>query len=329
MPLLPVPGQYTHPSYGLLDITPERTARFVANHNARLYQKYLPVDAEHQTKLSGAVGYLGDAQIEPDGSVSAAVEWTPRGESLMASGGFKYVSPEWYDQWTDPATGMRHSDVLIGLAITTRPFFKESALPPLVAAGDGLSVPTAQGGDAGTAPTTQSVSESKEITVEKQLTEAQVEEIVSRKLTEQATTFGEQMKTVTDRLAATEQENVSLKNANRLKGFRDEVMGKSDANGTRWFGDIETHIKVMDALGDDDRKQYIEQQRALAKQVEESGAFKELGSSHGNPDTSAWDRLEGEAKAMREKRPELTIEQARTEVLETNSKLAADVAAER
>ena len=330
VPLLPVPGAYSHPTYGPLDITPERRDRFIANHNQRIYQRYLPIDAEHQTKLSGAVGYLGDAQVEADGSVSASVEWTPRGEALMAGGGFKYVSPEWYDRWTDPATAQTYDDVLIGLAITTRPFFKESALPPLVAREHG-HVPAPTGGD-DQSHGTQTVSvQSKEnpVSEPQAITEAQVNEIVSRQLAEQATTFNTQITSLTERLQATETENVSLKNAERMKGFRDEVMGRSDANGTRWFGDIENHIKVLDALGDDDRKVYVEEQRKLAAMVAESGAFKEIGSAHGNPTTSAWDRVDAEAKTLREKRPELTIEQARTEVLETNSKLAAEVAAER
>jgi hypothetical protein len=134
VPVLPKPGVYRHPVYGEIRLTPERIARFVANHNARLYGQDIPilVDAEH-VKLYGAMGQLGEARVEPDGSVTAAVTWTRRGEQLIREGRVKYVSPQWYETWSDPVTGETYRDVLVGLALTTRPFFKEDVLRPLVA----------------------------------------------------------------------------------------------------------------------------------------------------------------------------------------------------
>lgn len=133
VPLMPKPGTYQHPSYGSIALTAARITRFVANVNNRIYQRHIPVDAEHQPKLSGALGYIERAEINADGSADAIVNWEERGKSLIASGGFKYVSPEWYDAWTDPANQARHEDVVIGLALTTRPFFKDGSLRPLVA----------------------------------------------------------------------------------------------------------------------------------------------------------------------------------------------------
>lgn len=133
VPLLPKPGTYKHPSYGEITLTPERIANFVRNLNAAVYQRAVPIDAEHQSKLSGALGYFSTAALNDDGSADAEVEWTDRGKALLAAGGFKYVSPEWYDRWTDPATEVEHQDVLVGLALTSRPFFKDGSLRPLVA----------------------------------------------------------------------------------------------------------------------------------------------------------------------------------------------------
>jgi hypothetical protein len=133
IPFLPMPGRYTHPSYGEIRLTPERLANFVKNFNAGIYQKQVPLDAEHQTKLSGAVGWVKQLSQNPDGSVDAMVEWTDRGRSFLEANRYKFVSPEWYDDWTDPATTKTYRDVVIGGALTTRPFFKESVLRPLAA----------------------------------------------------------------------------------------------------------------------------------------------------------------------------------------------------
>jgi hypothetical protein len=199
VPLLPIPGTYDHPSYGEMVISPERIARFVANHNARIYQQHVPIDAEHESKLSGALGYLGDAQIEADGSVTATVEWTARGEALVGGGGFRYVSPEWYEAWTDPAAGATYSDVLIGLAITSRPFFKESALPPLVAREPGGAA-TAQNTD-----TTTATVQSKESIVTEPENSAAVDEQVinpAEPVKDEATVTADEVKALTESVMA-------------------------------------------------------------------------------------------------------------------------------
>ena len=131
--VLPVPGTYKHPAYGSIKITKERNANFVANFNDHIYQEKVPIDAEHQTKLSGAVGWMTELRQNTDGSVDAKVEWTDRGTKAIEEESFKYFSPEWYDTWQDPIGGKSYKDVLIGGALTTRPFFKEKALKPLVA----------------------------------------------------------------------------------------------------------------------------------------------------------------------------------------------------
>lgn len=288
VPLLPMPGEYEHPTYGLMDITAERIAQFVANHNARIYQKHIPIDAEHETKLSGALGYLGDAQIEADGSVTASVEWTARGETLVGGGGFKYVSPEWYETWTDPAAGVTYEDVLIGLAITTRPFFKESALPPLVAREHGRVPDTTGGAATDKASDMQAIDSSKgnsmeltETTVEEKVdATAEVAEVdvkaltdsVMAELTEQ---FGEKpsisdpvvrefvekaaREVATAKAKATQSErtaaelqitNARLVEQYELRYFSEEARGRSDANNTPWVGPVDDHVRMCRFLAE-------------------------------------------------------------------------------
>lgn len=140
-PYLPKPGKYSHPTYGEVEITHDTNKALVDSVNNQVYQDSIPMDAEHETKLSGAVGWITKLRMNDDGSADAYIEWTKRGQDLLAGGQFKYVSPEWWPAWRDPATGVIHRNVVAGGAITTRPFFKDKVLRALVA---GEVVPTGQ-----------------------------------------------------------------------------------------------------------------------------------------------------------------------------------------
>ena len=144
IPFLPKPGVYQHPRYGDVVITPETNAAYVQSVKDCVYQDNIPLDAEHQTKLSGAVAWLKDMRMNSDHSSDALVEWTQRGRTLLAGGQFKYVSAELWDEWTDPASGTVHQHVVGGGAITTRPFFKDKVLRALVASETGVEVRVAK-----------------------------------------------------------------------------------------------------------------------------------------------------------------------------------------
>lgn len=142
IPFLPTPGKFKHPQYGEIDVTAESNKAKVQSVKDRVYQEHIPLDAEHETKLSGAVGYITDMRMNDNGSADALIEWTDRGRTLAGGDNpqFKYVSPEWFDSWTDPATSEIHHDVIAGGAITTRPFFKDKVLRALVASEAGVQV---------------------------------------------------------------------------------------------------------------------------------------------------------------------------------------------
>lgn len=130
MQITPGPGKWSHPKWGTVAITPETLQEYVDNFKQHVYQEHIPVDAEHRTKLSGALAYYRDMAARPDG-LYAKLELTERGKELLDAGGFKYFSPEFYDEWQDPATGKTHKNVITGGAFTTRPFFKDAHLKPI------------------------------------------------------------------------------------------------------------------------------------------------------------------------------------------------------
>lgn len=299
MPYMPKPGVYKHPKWGSVTLTKKRNERFATNFNSGVYQKQIPVDAEHETKLSGAVGWIDSMRLNSDGSVDAHVTWNERGQSLIKADAYKYVSPEWYDEWTQPDTGKTFQDVAIGAAITTRPFFKDGSLRPLVAKEDG-TLHDARTEVPGTPPVTPPNKKGAEMpddtpTIDaKRFAEVESELTAAKAAREAAEASSKQM---AERLAAIEA-------SNRRKSFTDEVLGRSDANNIRWFGEVDKHVnllvKMAETWGEDSEelKSYIEEQRASAKRVSTSAVFTEVGSGRGGGDGTAIGRVNQMAETM-------------------------------
>jgi phage I-like protein len=55
----------------------------------------------------------------------AGVKWTDEGVQLLEQRAFKYFSPEFYEMYEDPETRKKYSHVLVGGALTNKPYFKE------------------------------------------------------------------------------------------------------------------------------------------------------------------------------------------------------------
>jgi 2'-5' RNA ligase len=277
IPVLPAPGTYAHPRYGEIVITRARNERFVQQFNGGVYQSQVPVDAEHETKLSGACGWITELRLNADGSADARVEWTDRGIALMEGGRFKYVSPEWYDEWTDPATRQVHRDVLIGAALTTRPFFKEGALRSLVASERGLEWPDEAAGTDGRGDQEESRMAEQQVA----MTEEQARRFaeMERQLTEAQA----QAKQLAERLASQER-------AARTKRFTDEVLGRSDENGHAWtVGEVKAHVTFMEKLAlafgeqSEELAYYIATMRSATEQARQGKLFAEVGTDATRP----------------------------------------------
>lgn len=328
VPYLPKPGRYTHPRYGEIVLTPERIGRFVAQFNAGVYQSRVPLDAEHETKLSGACGWLTALRQNADGSADARVEWTDRGRSLLAADRFGYISPEFYDEWREPASGQVYQDIAIGGALTTRPFFKEQHLRPLAATEDAGPDRTA-----GAPP-------EKGTTMSMTLTDEQAKDFAeqAKRLAELEATLAKQATELEATKQAREQAETAAKalsdrldrqeKAARTRRFTDEVLGKSDASSIRWFGEPDKHVAMLEklagAFGEDSAevRAYIEQNRAVGEAMKQSDLFKEVGRTGSGPaDTSAEAEIARRARAMTEADPKLSMAEATTRVLDADHAL--------
>ena len=304
IPYLPIPGTYSHPRYGEMAFSRERLAHFVEVFNAGSYQSRVPLDAEHETKLSGAVGWITKLRENADGSVDAQVEWTDRGRELIKQDRFRYVSAEFFDEWDSP-TGEHFTDVVIGGAICTRPFFKESVLRPLAASETPNETP-----EEGHMPDNETPPESTTASEPIQFAELQ------RQLNEERDRNKQLAETVSKMAADS-----------RRRAFTAEVNGKSDANNIRWFGDAEPHIAHLEKLaatfGDDSAevKHYVDLNRSHAKSLHEAGLFSEIGHSKSGGN-SAEAEMESKVRAYQESHPDATKEQAFSAVVEAEPALA-------
>lgn len=353
IPYLPVPGQYESPKYGTIALTPDRSKNFVANFKAAVYQKHLPIDAEHDLKTSGALGHIEDMRHNTDGSVDALVKWNDRGQKAVDGDRFRYFSPEWYDQWRDPMTLQVHKDVAIGGALTTRPFFKEKALRPLVAASEALDVWTRD-----EKPIRFERKENKQMTEKKGLI-AKLASLLGPDVKEEdliaevrANTATEEPKreTALDLRQATERMNAAEKRlqaaeeraevaetrlseaSNRLnaleregqrKRFFDIVMGRTAQSKVRWFGEeqanVDKLVMLAEKLGEDSKEfqEIVRERIAHANQIHSVMAT-EVGTRTGFAEGGVMERVDEAAKQLREANPNMTIEKARQEVWKTH-----------
>ena len=122
-------GKWEHPQYGTIEIREEDIDKFVNSFKTNVRKVNLAVDQEHMPE-KGAAGWFKRLQkTYEDGKakLKATVEWTPLGKQLISDGIFKYFSPEFDFDYEDLETHDHFENVLIGGALTNRPYFKSLA----------------------------------------------------------------------------------------------------------------------------------------------------------------------------------------------------------
>ena len=347
IPFLPKPGVFEHPKYGTITVTAGMNKELVDSVKNRVYQENIPLDAEHETKLSGAVAWIKDMRMNEDGSADAYVEWAKRGQQLLSDGAYKYISPEWFADWRDPGTGVVHRNVIAGGAITTRPFFKDKVLRALVASETGAQV-ISQGG-IGTMPDPKDkapeadpkkAAEDQPKTFTEAEVAAQVDAAVAAAALKAKETTDAENRTFAERLTAAETTAAEAKTAreaaearvgkleaaDRHQRFTALVAGRGgSSDGAAWAGDPTKQISMLETFAEKFGEEspvfvsYVEQQTAIAAQIRESGLFTEFGSAASAPSTTAGseadNQLDALAKARMSKDPAKTYHQHYAEVL--------------
>jgi phage I-like protein len=116
-------AEYTHPFFGKIKFTPERTKRFAENVAANVRGHDLDIDYDHKATSGKAAGWVKEARAD-DAGLHLLVEWTPEAVAAIKAKEYRYFSPEFADEWKHPSTGKKFKDVLFGGGITNRPFLK-------------------------------------------------------------------------------------------------------------------------------------------------------------------------------------------------------------
>ena len=126
-------GEWNHPMYGPVKVTAEVFDEFVKNFKKDLRAHSssvgLPIDEEHRS-TTGAVGWIKKLINRGNEGLFAIVEWNAKGQELIKDAIYRFFSPEFYFQYEDPESRKVYNNVLIGGALTNRPYFK--GLNPVV-----------------------------------------------------------------------------------------------------------------------------------------------------------------------------------------------------
>lgn len=126
-------GKHMHWSGVEFEITSETIAELVKNFKAGA-RKDIPITAGHDNGMSGgelpAVGWFKELIDHGVNGLYAYVEWTEEGKDLLRKKSFKYFSAELCFDFKDLETGNEYQALLVGGALTNKPFFKKLDMDP-------------------------------------------------------------------------------------------------------------------------------------------------------------------------------------------------------
>jgi hypothetical protein len=122
--VLPV-GVWNHPVYGKIEINENDINKFIKNFDSKI-RKELPITEGHSVgeEEKPAIGWFKQLINKGRNGLWAIVEWTKEGMELLNKKAYKYFSPEFYTNYEDPESREEYQNVLVGGALTNRPYFK-------------------------------------------------------------------------------------------------------------------------------------------------------------------------------------------------------------
>lgn len=147
-------GEWQHPQYGKVQFSRAKLDAMLRNFSERVIQVDPAIDYDHEAVTGSstrAAGWIEELRYltDPTPGLWARVNWTPAAKQAIQDGEYRYISPEWRDEWTDNQ-GRKFVDILFGAALTNRPFLRmEMARHPLMAAAEGMYIGGQGTGDGG------------------------------------------------------------------------------------------------------------------------------------------------------------------------------------
>jgi hypothetical protein len=118
-------GSWSHPLYGQSYFEEWQAENMVRNFNEGVHGRTkLTTDYDHgldPAKGGKASGVILELEKRTDG-LYQHVEFTEEATREILAGEWNYWSPEYHDIWEDPMSGVIHSDVVRGGALTNKPW---------------------------------------------------------------------------------------------------------------------------------------------------------------------------------------------------------------
>lgn len=119
-------GHWGHPVYGSVDMNEEIADEMISNFVNNAFGQELSVNFAHGTdpaKGKKAAGTIHSI-IKTDRGLSLKLEFTNEAANEIRDKQWKYLSPEYMDEYINPATGETHKNVFVGVALTNNPHLK-------------------------------------------------------------------------------------------------------------------------------------------------------------------------------------------------------------
>lgn len=116
-------GQYKHPVYGVIDASMKKINGLAESVKKKLRGIDPSINLNHDNESpDGAAAWVKDAQVRSDG-LWLFVDFVKDAAQKVREKKFKYFSIEFADEWED-SQGNKFEDVVVGGALTNRPFMK-------------------------------------------------------------------------------------------------------------------------------------------------------------------------------------------------------------
>ena len=116
-------GQYKHPVFGVIDASLQKINALADSVKKKVRGIDPSINLNHDNdSADGAAAWVKDSQVRSDG-LWLFVEFVKDIAEKVREKKFKYFSLEFADKWEDPQ-GKEFDDVVIGGALTNRPFMK-------------------------------------------------------------------------------------------------------------------------------------------------------------------------------------------------------------
>lgn len=135
-------GKWNHPQYGPIVIEPRDITEFKDNFYRGLRRDICITEGHETMDEKPAIGWIKTLIDRGTEGLFATMEWTKQGKTLLAEKQYKYFSPEFYSEYEDPETREIYENVLVGGALTNKPYFK--SLKAVMLSEHGIKNPSYQ-----------------------------------------------------------------------------------------------------------------------------------------------------------------------------------------